>query len=368
MISAFILPFDKRGKELQVNGVNFLNVDTKNMTAFLPEIMDETQACSPLRIFKLFSGLIPFNGDKKAVQLSLFLDNTHGLTQNLGVFYLNDNTILPVRFAVTAAFASWSRHLMQETVGAYYFIINSTTCKGHACEDYISKHNPFKEIGSWIHKLAPRGYTTIKDCFLKENYLSQFMGIHNPIAQPDLFLLEQQWKQLLLLKHLDAHEAITEPEIYDAFEEETCMTFPEELKTILRISNGVAHFIEDTEFLSATQIFQEWKNWNAIYHSYNFLELVDDFHHKNHNEKMVPMYVNPYRVPFIHDGGGNFIGIDLLPNKAGKKGQVIAYGVDEIMVRCLAENMGDFLQQILDGKNPMKNDWIDTKPNLVIGF
>jgi cell wall assembly regulator SMI1 len=46
----------------------------------------------------------------------------------------------------------------------------------------------------------------------------------------------------------------------------------------------------------------------------------------------------------------------MLPNRAGKIGQIIAFGVDEMAIRYVASDMNDFLQQFLDGKNPMNND------------
>ena len=366
MISAFVLPFDKKGKEMEVNGINFLNVDTTLLQSFYRNSNSENTSKVTPDIYKLFSGLISFKENRKPVQLSLFLNNISETIQNLGVFYLEDETILPVRFSSSPAFDACCDYLLNNNKGSYYFIINDFSCKGHPCDDYISKHNPFQELGSWIARLAPKGYAQINDSYLKENYLAQFTKLDVPKAEIDFDLLVKQWKALIAKEDLSVSERAVDTSIYEQFNEETGLEFPKELKVLLCLTNGVKGFPEGREVLSADNVLQEWKNWKAIYQSFNFLDLVDDYHFKYRNDKMVPMYVNPFRVPFIHDGGGNFIGIDLLPNKAGNKGQIIAFGVDEIMVRCIAENMNDFLQQFLDGKNPLENDKYNN--DLVIGF
>lgn len=53
-------------------------------------------------------------------------------------------------------------------------------------------------------------------------------------------------------------------------------------------------------------------------------------------------------LPMIKDHGGNFIGIDLDPDKNGTKGQVIVYGRDEKTMFVLTKSWTEFLELVLE--------------------
>ncbi len=55
-------------------------------------------------------------------------------------------------------------------------------------------------------------------------------------------------------------------------------------------------------------------------------------------------YSGRQRHPFLHDGGGNHVGIDLAPGPKGTPGQVITYGRDEQRNDVLAESLLNFLR------------------------
>ncbi|SLJ85647.1 SMI1/KNR4 family protein [Psychrobacter sp. DAB_AL43B] len=56
---------------------------------------------------------------------------------------------------------------------------------------------------------------------------------------------------------------------------------------------------------------------------------------------------NPFWVPFAHDHGGNFLGIDLDPDKLGTIGQVINFGRDEERKIVASESVSDFLSWLV---------------------
>lgn len=62
-----------------------------------------------------------------------------------------------------------------------------------------------------------------------------------------------------------------------------------------------------------------------------------------------PVYGNaPYKwIPFIHDGGGNHIGIDLGPDKKGTIGQIILFGRDEDTKRLAANSFSEFIEDYI---------------------
>jgi cell wall assembly regulator SMI1 len=364
MTSEYVLPFDKKGKEMKVNGINFLSIDTSAMLKTDAEKVYKSDAAS--RIFHLLCGLIAFPEPQIALQLSLFLNHSEGNIQNLGVLFLDDGTILPVRFTESEGFNFFCETLMLNTSESYYFIINPSTCKGHPCNNYITRHDPFKELGSWITKIAPKGFAKLHDHFLKEQYLNRFIQMNPPEAEVNLNLLANRWRDLIQLKQLEGNVPLCYTIVYDAFKDETGMDFPEALKTIYALNNGVEKFVNGAEFLSAEDVLQEWKNWNVIYNCSLLSELLENNTHGSDCMQAIPMSISPYRIPFLHDGGGNFVAVDLLPNSAGKKGQIIAFGVDEIEIRYVAENMLEFLEQFFERKLP--KDVKEPLPRGIIGL
>lgn len=108
--------------------------------------------------------------------------------------------------------------------------------------------------------------------------------------------------------------------------------------------------IENTDFLTAQQVLNEWKNWKEIYDSADWMLI--DLTGNNHPDgrKTIGMYTNPYWVPFLSTDSGNIIAIDYAPGSTGTSGQIIAFGADEIKTRFIAENLEDFLQQLIDEK------------------
>ena len=57
----------------------------------------------------------------------------------------------------------------------------------------------------------------------------------------------------------------------------------------------------------------------------------------------------PYKwIPFLHDSGGNHIGIDLGPDKKGTVGQIILFGRDENIKRLAANSFSEFIENYID--------------------
>ena len=59
------------------------------------------------------------------------------------------------------------------------------------------------------------------------------------------------------------------------------------------------------------------------------------------------LYTTPKVVPFLSDGGGNFVALDFNPDVAGISGQVITTGRDEVRRYVLAPNVEAFLREYL---------------------
>ncbi|MBF04808.1 MAG: hypothetical protein CMP76_16120 [Flavobacterium sp.] len=70
--------------------------------------------------------------------------------------------------------------------------------------------------------------------------------------------------------------------------------------------------------------------------------------------KIKKKYYHYKWIPIFHDYSGNFIGIDLDPDKKGKKGQVIIFGSEEENMVVVADNFEEFLDLTIKemNKNP----------------
>lgn len=60
-----------------------------------------------------------------------------------------------------------------------------------------------------------------------------------------------------------------------------------------------------------------------------------------------PLFANKLWIPFAHDWGGNQLGIDLDPDTAGVRGQVINFGRDELTKYVLANDVLSFVRWML---------------------
>ncbi|SHF41112.1 SMI1 / KNR4 family (SUKH-1) [Pedobacter caeni] len=75
-------------------------------------------------------------------------------------------------------------------------------------------------------------------------------------------------------------------------------------------------------------------------------------------------YFHDKWLPIFSDHGGNFIGIDLDPDKKGKKGQVINFGRDEEDMYVLSENLEGLFDIILTELNKEGNRLMNPEAHL----
>ncbi|TND10576.1 MAG: Cell wall assembly/cell proliferation coordinating protein, KNR4 [Bacteroidetes bacterium] len=123
-------------------------------------------------------------------------------------------------------------------------------------------------------------------------------------------------------------------------------SLPENVKALYRLNNGDAS--RDTpriyvgaflgfEFLSLARIrnvHSEWKQHAANnYSGSSFPE-----------GSIRVQYTNEKWIPLFADSGGNYVGIDLDPDKNGIAGQVINFGRAEDNKFVIAQNLDDFLE------------------------
>ncbi|MCW7490985.1 SMI1/KNR4 family protein [Leptospira meyeri] len=144
----------------------------------------------------------------------------------------------------------------------------------------------------------------------------------------------------------------------------------------LFFENGDSQFISDDTHALSEQLFElgkklyleekETYNWDEIllvFHNSNKIEINrSDYDWDNETpfesipkEKIKKRYFNIKWVPIFFDHGGNYIGIDLDPDKKGTKGQIIIYGRDEDKTFVLADSLNEFFEKINSATDSFKN-------------
>lgn len=144
----------------------------------------------------------------------------------------------------------------------------------------------------------------------------------------------------------------------------------------LFFENGDSKFISDDTHALSEQLFElgrklyleekESYNWDEIFlvfHNSNKIEINrSDYDWDNETpfesipkEKIKKRYFNLKLIPIFFDHGGNYIGIDLDPDKKGKKGQIIIFGRDEDKAYVLADSLNEFFNKINSATDLFKN-------------
>jgi cell wall assembly regulator SMI1 len=96
-------------------------------------------------------------------------------------------------------------------------------------------------------------------------------------------------------------------------------------------------------FLSIADVLEQWESWNQI--------IADEPDLVADGSSVEPgvvkeLYANRLWIPFVHDWGGNHIGVDLDPGPNGRVGQVINFGRDEDTKYVLGKTVDDFVDRI----------------------
>lgn len=229
-----------------------------------------------------------------------------------------------------------------------------TLGKGEFSQKWVNSgmlvdERPFENTGAYLYKKAPKQYNEAKIAKEKQNYLKKYIDTSG--AKLNLVELQELFNTFITTKNLSINPPENKEQIYKEFESLANYKFPDELKALLSKSNG----IESKSFLTAEQILAEWKNWKVIYDEPNWMLIDLTGNNQPDGRKTIGIYTNPYWVPFISTGDGNFIGIDYAPGSKGTSGQIIAFGADENKIRFIAENMTDFLQQWIEGRDVLNN-------------
>ena len=128
---------------------------------------------------------------------------------------------------------------------------------------------------------------------------------------------------------------------------------PEELRELYAQNDGQDRFTTTCgmffglEFSSLSQMLLDWQVWRDAAQEQDMDADFREFSTIYPPETIQNVYACPFWLPFVRDGGGNHLGLDLQPGSAGLKGQVINFGRDEEYRCVVADSLAAFLEWLL---------------------
>ncbi|MCX2679077.1 SMI1/KNR4 family protein [Galbibacter sp. EGI 63066] len=291
--------------------------------------------------------------------------------------FLASKQIVALHFEDSEHFKQWMEIIFEKFKGPQHDKVNGTlenqsepisqfmlniTGSGHSISPVKAindSEKPYKNTGKFIFKNVPQKYNEKEISDERQDFIKKYIDTSG--AKLDLAEINSLFKTFIAIKGLKPTPPVDNEQTYQEFENTSGIPFPAELKALNDLHNGFEHDDEVKQewfsFLSAEQVLKEWKNWKTVYDDWTLEDLTGNI--DPDGEKTIGMYTNPYWIPFCSTGGGNFIGIDYAPGSQGKSGQLIAFGADEYKIRFIAEDLGDFLQQFIDGKDVLDNGFDD---------
>lgn len=269
-----------------------------------------------------------------------------------GFSYLKNRYILPIQFHSSVNFDAWIAALTAKMDSQRNKIITTYTHRQFSVS-IIGKNELFDETKLFIARNAPKSYEIEEDRQVKQNYLDSFRILDSMLQEVNLAETRSLWQELIALSKDEdiVLNKSADLSLFTLFKTETALELPPELKLIYSLHDGAARLFFGFDLMSLSKVIQEWHNWKLIFDDWSLEELTGNNY--SDSNLTIGMYTNPPSIPLIDLFGGNFIGMDLMPGKRGKLGQIITFGADTDTITCLAKNFNHFLSLSIELiKNP----------------
>jgi cell wall assembly regulator SMI1 len=164
-----------------------------------------------------------------------------------------------------------------------------------------------------------------------------------PRDLPELLARLDAWvAREVPLHHATLRPGVTDAAL-DAFEARQGVTLPPTLRALYRWHDGGDLF--GLEFLSLEHLEFNRVAWAEL--AADRMTDLDENVVSHPPGAIRPLYATGDWLPFLHDGGGNHVALDLNPGPAGRVGQVITTGRDEEHRFVLAPDLDTFLREYL---------------------
>lgn len=136
----------------------------------------------------------------------------------------------------------------------------------------------------------------------------------------------------------------------DALEKQIGLPLPADFRALYRWHDGQNWSVGGVlglDFAPLDQIAADLTVWTDIAEDNDLAMNVMIYTVSHPTGAIREQYASPLWVPFLNDGGGNHVALDLGPDVAGKSGQIITTGRDETHRFVLAPNTETFLRTYL---------------------
>ena len=152
------------------------------------------------------------------------------------------------------------------------------------------------------------------------------------------------------------NKGLNDTEIED-FQKYLKQDLPEEYVELLKIHNGEKHILCSMAGFGFSKIEDVKKDWDFLNKNEEIIpEKITQVH------KITPILFSNKRVPFAHDGSGNFLCIDYIPNVNGKVGQILYLPLGEQEpISVIADSFNDFLIFLIESIENESLELIDER-------
>jgi cell wall assembly regulator SMI1 len=192
---------------------------------------------------------------------------------------------------------------------------------------------------------VPRSFKRSDERAKKAAHLAKLVAKRGPTPKPNAAALDRAFQAFLSArKHKKAPPKGMDAKL-KALGARLGEKLPLALEVLYRRADGGKKLFFDHDMLSLRALEENWAMWNSVYDEWSLDDLTGNIAAQRGVTNA--LYCCPKWIPFIDLGGGNCLGIDLLPGPRGSVGQVILFGRDVATIRRVAPDLKTFLDECL---------------------
>lgn len=201
--------------------------------------------------------------------------------------------------------------------------------------------------------LSVRAFSNQGGSPMSEAKMIAVQPVHAPAPgtlQEVLERLDAWYVRYLPSVHRTLRPGATDAELNE-FERRSGIRLPADFRALYRWHDGQNWSVGGVlglDFQPLSHVEYNWQLWKDSAENSDETSLNSEMYIVSQPTGAIrELYATPKVVPFLSDGGGNFVALDFNPDVAGISGQVITTGRDEVRRYVLAPNVEAFLREYL---------------------